>query len=345
MAVRRPAAAARVCGSASSGVRIGRTRSAASATAPARTAKATGARRAGGVQSRVVGEGRVRDQPDEPEQVGEQEAGERDQDALGRPEQRLADPPVGAVLAQPGVPGGQQRRQQEGDREQREGPAGHEVAADPDVVLGSGGGRVGVVEGEDQVEHRAPGGGQRLRRDRLGDVVAGGNAALAVGADRERLDPGPPQGDLLAEAGWEGEPREPDPGAGGRIPLLELGRRDVAGRLHELGRGGVGPRTRADHEGGLRLGDARLGDHERLVDDPGIGEGVDELVGSLGSVAAAVGRREDQRPVAARVPEVVGERQQRRRRRRARRRALSLGGVAGGEDEDRSRRRRPAGSG
>ena len=46
-----------------------------------------------------------------------------------------------------------------------------------------------VVEGEDQLEHRRPGGDEGLRRDRLGAVGVGGrHRALAVGADPERLD-------------------------------------------------------------------------------------------------------------------------------------------------------------
>ena len=86
--------------------------------------------------------------PTSAEQVGEQQRRERDQDALAGPEDRPAGAPVAAVLAQPGVAGGEQRREQQGEREQRERPAGDEVVADADVVVGPGvGGLVGAGRG------------------------------------------------------------------------------------------------------------------------------------------------------------------------------------------------------
>ena len=195
--MRSPAAAASVCGSASSGVRIaGRAgrRSRPLRRAPRRRPGRGGWRRAAPGRSGKAGSG---DEPDQPEQVGEQQRRQRDQHPLGRPE-GLADAPVVAVLAQPGVAGGQKRGQEQGDGEQRDAPAGDEVA-DPDVLVGTrvGGQRRDRASGSARAPSRPS--RERLRGDRVGNVIRGRDAALAVGAQRDRLDPGPAQRHLLAE--------------------------------------------------------------------------------------------------------------------------------------------------
>ncbi len=192
-----------------------------------------------------------------------------------------------------------------------------------------------MIEGEDQLERRRARGCERVRGDRVGDVLGCREPAFPVGAQRDRLDPGPAQRHLLAEPGRVGEPGEPDPGPGSGVTLVEVAGGDVSRCLDELGRRAVCAGAGADHERRLRVGNAGLGDHDRLLDGVAVRERLDQPRRPLGPVAAAVGRGEDHGLLAARAAEVVGEGEQGRRRRSARRRARALGRVAGGDDQDR----------
>ena len=128
-------------------------------------------------------------------------------------------------------------------------------------------------------------------------VLGGRDLALAVGADRDRLGAGlggsPPARRSRSGRRGASSPTH-GPGSGSRWP--KVGGGDPASRLHELRRGALGIGARADHEWGLGIADAGLGDHDRLVDrGPACGQILDQLAGSLGTVAAAVGRGEDDR--------------------------------------------------
>ncbi len=131
-----PAAAASVCGSESSGVRFGRTRIATSDDGERQQREGDRRLGSGREVGGVVGEVRSWDQAEEAEQIGEQQRRQRQQDPLQRPRDRAPRlPRVAAAVAHPDVEGGDQRRQHERDREQREGPAGDDVVAEPHVLL------------------------------------------------------------------------------------------------------------------------------------------------------------------------------------------------------------------
>ena len=213
--VSSPAAAARVCGSASSGVRIGLTSRAASDDRPGEGGEARSARRRrlGGAPGRRgrPGRGSARRA-----RTGTRAAALRAGSAPARRPRRAS----GGSASHCGARAATCRRRSAAER------AAARRRAARASSRGRGCRRPGCSRRDPRPPARrcrsrvrisssmvSPEARERLRRDRLGAVLAGRDPAFAVSADRDRFDPGAAQRDLLAEADRVGESREPDPRA------------------------------------------------------------------------------------------------------------------------------------
>ena len=198
----------------------------------------------------------------------------------------------------PRVAGGQQRGDQQGEGQQRQRPPGNEVVADPDVLVGPALG--GFVSGRGSAPARAacrrrrPGSATRSRR-RPSSAAGTWRSPWALIAIASV--PAPAQRHLLAEAdrgrrGGRARPTGPEPDRAASKSVAAM--RGRSGRAAAEGLSGLD--AGADHERRLRVGDAGLGDHERLVDLLGLAvRASTNSGGAAGAVAAAVGRGEDQR--------------------------------------------------
>src|SRR6185295_2858796 len=196
-------------------------------------------------------------------------------------------------------------------RQQRQGPARDQVARQGQI----GGrtmfrGRRGGIESRHQEQRGPPQVPQRLRREVIRLIVGDGYRRLSGGGEADGVDAALDQNRLFPESTGECQPRQLSEHAVQFRLASRLLRKSALRGAHELGGRALRAVRGIEQRGLAGSGRARLPQHHRAIDQIPVRVVLRELASTGRTVAAAIGRDENQCLRVVRGAELVDELEQ-----------------------------------